>query len=77
MNPIYILSLRSLSVLFALQGQTKMAESMMILADAAEQNIEVDEHLQRVADALKAGEEPDLSDLRSRILTDSQAIRDS
>ncbi|MGL4478814.1 MAG: hypothetical protein ACRCVK_11370 [Aeromonas veronii] len=77
MNPALttLLLLRSISVLAGLQGKSALAQSLDLIADAAVAGVNVDAHMQQVADDLKAGKEPDLEDLRARIEAESARLQ--
>lgn len=68
--------LRSVGLLASLQGQAKLAQSLGVIADAADAGQDVDDHLRTVAEALSAGKEPDFDDIRSRIEAESGRLQD-
>lgn len=65
-----VITLRSLSLLLSLQGQAKAAAGMNKLIDAIEAGIEVDNHMAKVAEAMKAGTEAEWDDIVDRIETE-------
>jgi ribulose kinase len=70
-----ILTLRSLGVLFGLQGQPKAAQSLGLLADGLESGANVDAHMAAVATALKSGSSLDWADVHARITADSARLQ--
>jgi hypothetical protein len=70
-----IMILRSVSLLASLQGQPKLAQSLNVIADAADAGQDVDDHLKAVAEALAAGKEPDFDDIRTRIEAESARLQ--
>lgn len=72
MNPSFIL--RVLGLLFTIQGEANAAKAFLLMADAADSGIEVDEHMRSIDEALKAGVEPDWPDLFQRIQAKTDRI---
>lgn len=70
-----IIALRSLGMLFGLQGQTKAATSLSLLADGLESGANVDAHMSAVAAALKSGEPIDWENAYTRISADSARLQ--
>lgn len=62
-----ILSLRSFAVLFAGQGNAAASSSMNLAASAIEKGMNVDAHMQVVADNMAAGVAPDWQGVADRI----------
>ena len=72
---IAIIALRSLGMLFGLQGQPKAATSLGLLADGLESGANVDAHMAAVAIALKSGSPLDWEDVHKRITADSARLQ--
>lgn len=70
-----ILALRSLGMLFGLQGQPKAASSLGLLADGIESGANVDAHMASVAAAIKSGSPLDWDDVHDRIVADSNRLQ--
>lgn len=78
MNSLLILiGLRSAALSVSLAGQTKLAGSLYLLADAVEQGRATEAHLKVVAAKLKSREinETDLDDVVQRIEADSGRLQ--
>lgn len=75
MNPTILLILRSLGLLASLQGQRKLGESFILLADAGQAGQAIDAHMATIAAALSAGTEPDPADIRARIEAESARLQ--
>lgn len=77
MNPalLAIISLRSLGLLFTLQGQGKTGDALNLLATGIESGLDVDAHMQRVADALKSGQPKDWDAAHASIEADSALLQ--
>lgn len=71
-----LVSLRALATLFSLQGRTRDSDGLNSLANAAEAGMNVDAHMQKVADQLKAGTPIDWDDITSRIEAASDRLQD-
>lgn len=74
-----IISVRSLAMLFGLQGYAKQAEALRLLAAGLESGVDVDEHMRGVAEALAAND-GNVSlemwdDVHARIVADSDRLR--
>jgi hypothetical protein len=72
---IAIVSLRSLSLLFGLQGQATASRSLNLLASGLESSVNVDSHLAGIAAALKSGQSVDWDDVTARIEADSARLQ--
>lgn len=81
MNPklLAVVALRSLATLFAASGNPKTGSSLNLLADGVEAGADVDEHMQSVADALKASggnvSAEQWDDVHARIAADSARLQ--
>jgi len=76
MNSVFLalMTLRSLSTIYLLQGNVKASESLNLLADSLEAGRNIDARMREVADALKAGAAPDWDDLERRIREDADRL---
>lgn len=74
-----IIALRSLAILFSGQGAPKQAETLRFVADGIEAGADVDDHMRRVAAALKASEggvnSAQWDDVHARIAEDSARLQ--
>lgn len=70
-----IISLRALAQLFTLQGQTKQADALALVAAGVESGADVDAHMRDVAAALEAGEAADWDDIHARITAEADRLR--
>ncbi len=71
-----VVTLRALSLLLSLQGRAREAAGLDKLIDGIEAGIEVDAHMAKVAEALKAGTEADWDDITGRIKSEVDAFLD-
>lgn len=69
-----LLSLRSLALLFSLQGDAKASNALILMANTLESGGNIDRHMRAVADAFKAGKVPDWDDLERRIQADADRL---
>lgn len=69
MDPVSIalIAIRGLATLFEAQGDSRQANALRLLAKGIESGQDVNEHMDRVADALEAGQGADWDDVVSRI----------
>jgi hypothetical protein len=77
MNPktLAVMAARALAQLFTLQGDSKAAESLTFVANGIESGLDVDEHMQSVADALNAGSPVSWDDVTARIEAEAAELR--
>lgn len=81
MNPktLAIVTLRALATLFTLQGGTRQAQSLKLLASGIESGADVDAHMERVAQALEASggsvSSDAWDDVHARIMADSESLQ--
>jgi hypothetical protein len=82
MNPITYalvalrsLALRSLALLFSLQGRQSESNTLLAIASAREAGRNVDTHMAAVADALKHGQSANWADVLARIEADSDRLQ--
>lgn len=69
-----ILTLRSLGLMFALQGNVRASSSVLLMADTLQAGGNIDAHMQAMADNLSAGTAPDWADIERRIRADSDRL---
>lgn len=72
---ITLVALRSLALLFNLQGKTRESNTISLLAIGLESGLDVDAHMQSVADALKSGDPLDWDGAHARIEADSVRLQ--
>lgn len=81
MNPLLLtlIGLRGTALALELQGQSRAANTLYALADAAEAGKAVDDHMAAVADKLKDREatDEDWDDVLARISADSDRLQGS
>lgn len=81
MNPLILalVSLRGVALALSLSGQTRAASNLYTLADAAERGINIDSHMQAVAEKLKvrSATDADWQDVSERIEADSDRLQAS
>ena len=77
MNPITytLVALRSLALLFGLQGRQTESNTLAAIASAIESGRNVDSHMASVAEALKQGAAADWTDVLARIEADSDRLQ--
>lgn len=81
MNPtlIALVSMRGAALALAIAGQTRAANALYTLADAAERGVNIDAHMAVVAEKLKSRSAnlDDWSDVAERIEADSDRLQAS
>lgn len=81
MNPLILalVALRGTALSLSLAGQTRAANGLYTLADAAERGVNIDAHMAAVAEKLKtrSSNDADWSDVAERIEADSDRLQGS
>lgn len=76
---VALVSLRGAALALSLAGQTRAANSLYTLADAAERGVNIDAHMAGVAEKLKtrSATDADWADVSERIEADSDRLQAS
>lgn len=70
-----MISLRSLAILFAAQGNIKAAESLSLVATGIQSGIDVDNHMRDILPVLESGGELPWDDVHARIMADGDRLQ--
>jgi hypothetical protein len=73
---IAVVSLRAAAIVLGGQGNTQAAQNLEVLARAIEAGINVDAHMQVVADAMNAGKTTTWDDVQDRINADGDRLQE-